>query len=246
MVSPLSALDLLIPSSFTPVRSDILTCELSLGSGIPYPIPWNRVAENLYLNFRFISTMLFMPDIKKKQAFLKSKGLRDPINFFKLHRPDVPWLTQTMPGASVPVDVVPQNVTCTGPMVLSLGPAEEQDPVLAAWLSRAPTVLVNLGGGFIYSEAAATVMVKGLAEVLDSTDVQILWKFRRRTIYIGNGEDYSDGFKAPLQPFLDSERIKIESWLPIDPPSILESGHVIASVHHGGAGCYHEAIRYVA
>ncbi|KAI0000585.1 hypothetical protein F4779DRAFT_147380 [Xylariaceae sp. FL0662B] len=212
------------------------------GSGIPYPVPWNRMAENIYLNLQFISSILFMPDIKSKQAFLKSKGLRDPINFFGLHRPDVPWLTQTMSEASVPVDVVPQNVTCTGPIVLSLGPAEEQDPALAAWLSRAPTVLVNLGGGFIYSEAAATAMAKGLAEVLDSTDVQILWKFRSRSPYLEAGEDYGDDFKAPLKPFLDNERIKIESWLPIDPPAILESGHVVASVHHGGAGCYHEAI----
>ena len=96
-----------------------------MGSGIPFPVPWSRMAENIYLNLRFISSMLFMPDIKQKQAFLKSKGLQDPINFFKLHRPNVPWLTQTTPGASVPVDVVPPNVTCTGPMVLSLGSAAE-------------------------------------------------------------------------------------------------------------------------
>ena len=213
-----------------------------MGSGIPYPVPWNRMAENIYLNIRFITSVIFMPEMKRKQAFLKSKGLRDPIGL-KLHRPDTPWLTQTMPGASIPVDFIPQNVTCTGPMILSLGPAEEQGPVLTAWLSRAPTVLVNLGSVYTYSESVARVMAMGLAGVLAATDVQILWKFRGRISDVDDGGDFGDDFKLPLQPFLDNKRIKMMSWLPIDPPSILESGHVIASVHHGGSGCYHEAIR---
>lgn len=213
-----------------------------MGSGIPYPVPWNRMAENIYLNFRFISSVFSIPEIKRKQTFLKSKGVRDPLNLM-LHRPDVPWLTETMPGASIPVDPIPPNVTCTGPMVLSLGPAEEQDPVLTKWLSRAPTVLVNLGSVYTYSEPVAKTMAKGLAGVLATTDVQILWKFRGRTSDVDDGGVLGDDFKLPLQPFIDSERIRMMSWLPIDPPSILESGYVIASVHHGGSGCYHEAIR---
>lgn len=222
-----------------------LTVLPSLGSGFPYPVPWNLIPENIYLNFRFISSMLFMPAIRKKQALLKAHGLKDPIKFFGLHRPDVPWLTQTMPEASRPVDVVPQNVTCTWPITLSLGSAEEQDPALAAWLARAPTVLVNLGGGFIYHEPKAIAMANGLAEVLRNTDVQILWKFQRRNLDAGTWGEYSDEFLRPLQPFLDNERIKVESWISIDPTSLLESGHIIASVHHGGAGCYHETIRYM-
>ena len=104
-------------------------------------------------------------------------------------------------------------------------------------------MLVNLGGEFIYTEEAAAAMARGLADVLAATDdVQVLWKFRRRNIYAGTGEDYSDDFKAPLQKFLDNQRARIESWPSIDPPGILESGHVVASVHHGGSGCYHEAI----
>lgn len=207
----------------------------AMGSGLPYPVPWSKIPENILLNFRFISTMIWMPEIQEKQAFLKSNGLTDPINFLRLHRPDVPWLSQTMPEASVPVNVVPQNVTCTGPMTLSLTTVAEQDEELARWLTRGPTVLVNLGSGFEYAEAYATTMAQAIARALQDTDLQVLWKVKKET-------DYDDGFMEPLIPFTNNGRVRVESWLAADPPSLLESGHIIASVHHGGSGCYHEAI----
>ncbi|KAI8945167.1 hypothetical protein F4801DRAFT_594345 [Xylaria longipes] len=182
----------------------------ALGSGLPYPL-------------------------KEKQAFLKSKGLTNPINFLRLHRPDVPWLSQTMPGASIPVDVVPQNVTCTGPMTLSLGTVADQDMELATWLEGAPTILVNLGSGFEYSEARAVTMAQALAKVLQDINVQILWKILK-------GDDYGDQYMEPLLPFVNNGRFRVERWLAADPPALLESGHIIASVHHGGSGCYHEAL----
>lgn len=54
--------------------------------------------------------------------------------------------------------------------------------------------------------------------------------------------NYSDEYKKPLQAHLDSGRLKLSTWLEADPTSILESGHVVAFVHHGGANCYHEAV----
>ncbi|KAH9907429.1 UDP-Glycosyltransferase/glycogen phosphorylase [Xylariomycetidae sp. FL2044] len=204
----------------------------AMGSGLPYPVPWSKIPENILLNLKFISTMLWMPAIKEKQAYLKSKGLRDPINFFALHRPDVPWLSQTMPGASIPVDVVPQNVTCTGPMTLSTGTVAEQDADLASWLVRR-TVLVNLGSGFEFSEDRARAMADAIAALLQATDVQVLWKIKRET-------SYNDDFLEPLRPFVD--RVRVVRWLAADPAALLESGHIVASVHHGGSGCYHEAI----
>ncbi|KAI0517720.1 UDP-Glycosyltransferase/glycogen phosphorylase [Xylaria bambusicola] len=207
----------------------------ALGSGFPYPVPWNKIPENILLNLKFISTMLWMPDIRDKQRYLESKGLKDPINFFALHRPDVPWLSQTMPEAAIPVDVIPQNVTCTGPITLSVGTVAEQDEELAEWLIRAPTVLVNLGSGFEFSEQNAIIMAEAITKILDSSNVQVLWKIKKDS-------SYTDQFLEPLLPFADVGRVKVERWLAADPSSLLESGHVIASVHHGGSGCYHEAI----
>lgn len=67
------------------------------------------------------------------------------------------------------------------------------------------------------------------------SNVQIVWKLKRQ------GE-YSDAFLEPLQPYLAADRIKVSDWLSADIYSLLQTGDVIASVHHGGSNCYHEAI----
>jgi hypothetical protein len=209
---------------------------ISLGSGIPYPVPWRRMPANIVLNIQLIATILWMPAIAEKRAFLKSKGLNDPINFFQIYRPDAPWLSQTMIGAALPVDVVPQNVTCTGPMTLSLATVAEQDKGLAEWITKSPTVLVSLGSAYQYTESHAMTMAQALAKVLGDTKVQVLWKFNKKS------GDYGDEFMSALQPFVESGRARVERWLQADPPSLLDSGHIVASVHHGGSGCYHEAV----
>ncbi|SPO03652.1 uncharacterized protein DNG_06335 [Cephalotrichum gorgonifer] len=215
----------------------------AMGSGIPYPVPWSRIPENIYLNIRFIYSILRMPAMREKEAYLRANGIKNPTNFLKLHDTQVPWITQTLAEAARPVDFVPANVTCTGPITLRLATAEEQDPELVTWLSRAPTVLINLGSAFRYGREFALAMSGAIAQVLEATDVQILWKFR------GMVEEESDidvayggEIKALIQPLIDSGRLRVESWLAADPTALLESGHIIASVHHGGAGCYHEAV----
>lgn len=115
--------------------------------------------ENIYLNFRFIYAVMLTPNLSAKKAELRTRGLKDPINFLKMHRPDVPWITMNTEGASIPVDVVPTNVTCAGPILLSVAPASEQDPELARWVGRGPTVLINLGSGFAVSWPQASPRV---------------------------------------------------------------------------------------
>ncbi len=189
------------------------------------------------LTLHFAYGLSYLPVLTAKRAFLAAKGLRDPINFFGLHRPDVPWLTQGVPEASLPVDVMPPNVTCIGPVLVSVAPAAEQDPDLAAWLAQKPTVLINLGSTVSYSEKRATAMVRALVPVLDKLDgIQVLWKLMKE----GNYTDAS--LLAPIRHHVDSGRVRIERWLSVDPTAILETGHVAAFVHHGGAGCYHEGL----
>ncbi|KAK7951071.1 2-hydroxyacylsphingosine 1-beta-galactosyltransferase [Apiospora aurea] len=152
----------------------------------------------------------------KYPAFGSGIPVPRTVAFLRLHRPDVPWLTQTTPGATLPVDIVPPNVTCTGPMTLSLGSAAEQDEELASWLARAPTILINLGGGFVYPESHALAMVQAVAKLLQDLRVQVLWKFRKEGLY-------SDSFMDSLVPFTNNGRLRVE-------------------LHHGGSGCYHEAV----
>ena len=98
-------------------------------------------------------------------------------------------------------------------------------------------MLVNLGSGRIYSEDRAIEMAIALKNILTTTDVQFLWKMNKRP-----GDTYSDDFLADLQQEIVDGRLRISSWLPIDPAAILETGNVVLSVHHGGANCFHEAI----
>jgi hypothetical protein len=78
-------------------------------------------------------------------------------------------------------------------------------------------------------------MSVAIAEVLSKTDVQILWKFNKM------GEYPDDGLLS-LKPYLESGRMRMPNWLIADPSSLLETGDIVASVHHGGSSCYHEAI----
>lgn len=78
-------------------------------------------------------------------------------------------------------------------------------------------------------------MALALADLLSKTDNQILWKMKRQG-------SYSDEFLSPLKKYIQNDQIRVLKWLSVDPVALLESGDIIASVHHGGSNCYHEAI----
>jgi hypothetical protein len=215
-----------------------------VGSGFPFPLPWSKLPENVYLMFRIIYAMVYMPELSAKRAFLQENGIADPLRFYALHREDTPWFSQHTEGAARPVDFIPPNVTCTGPMSVSLGSAKDQDPALLEWLTRAPTVLVNMGSNYIWPERQATAMAKAIGSLLETTDLQFIWKLKSDESPTMNVL-LSDQFETIVKPLLESGRLKIERWLTVDPTALLETGHIVASVHHGGAGNYHEAIGYV-
>ncbi|KAJ3537421.1 hypothetical protein NM208_g6321 [Fusarium decemcellulare] len=204
-------------------------------SGFAFPVPLRNIPDNIYMNMRYIYSTMMTPDLSEKKSLLRERGLNEPLNLFGIHRPDTPWITQATPGAMIPVDFLPPNVTCAGPILLSAAPASQQDPELATWLKRAPTVLINLGSNLAYDEARAAAMSMAIAEVLSKTGVQILWKFNK----LG---EYPDDVLLPLKPYHDIGRLRTPNWLLADPSSLLETGDIIASVHHGGSNCYHEAI----
>ncbi|KAK8004145.1 hypothetical protein PG989_003864 [Apiospora arundinis] len=149
---------------------------------------------------------------------------------------NTPWISQALPEASIPVDYVPPNVTCTGPIVSYSPPLTELDPKLALWLQRGPTVLVNLGNTVSYDEIRATAFIGALNSLLDSQpSLQVLWKFQK-------AGTYSDDVFSVGKKHLDSGRLRMVSWLDASPAAILKTGDIKAFVHHGGAGSYHDAI----
>jgi hypothetical protein len=196
-----------------------------MGSGFPFPIPWSLIPQNIFLNFRMIRALVSMPDVSAKRDFLRGNGIPDPINFFGLH------------AATVPVDVIPQNVSCAGPIVLSSAPAEEQDPELVEWIKQKPTVLINLGSAFAYSRTYTRQMIGGIRQVLASDpDIQILWKYKLAP----NVVDFD--WEALVKPLEATQRVKVTQWLSVDPSSLMETGHIAAFVTHGGAGGFHDSI----
>ncbi|KAI0149567.1 family 1 glycosyltransferase [Xylariaceae sp. FL1272] len=212
------------------------------GSGLAYPLPWSLFPLNVYLHVRFAVAYLMNGGERSKRAYYESQGIKNHAHFLTIR--DVPWITMTIPEAGIPL-AVPDEVTECGPIVLDdvaeavagdgKGPQE-----LRRWLERAPTILFNLGSLFKYDELRARIMARVIELVLieaESTarDVQIIWKFAR----LGK---YDDEFLRPLQRFTDNGRFLFNQWLDIEPPALLRSGHIVLSVHHGGANSYHEAI----
>ncbi|KAI0505116.1 hypothetical protein F5B22DRAFT_538212 [Xylaria bambusicola] len=204
-----------------------------MGSDFPFPVPWRKIPENIIVTAGFIYSVLIRNDFQSTKKQLEAHGIQDPARSSRLNRP---WIAQYLPGASIPLDFIPPNVTCTGPIVLDEVPAIEQDAELTAWLSRAPTVLINLGSLFTYKEEHAKTMALAIASILAETNVQVIWKMKKEGAYSD-----ADVF-LPVQKYIEKGRLKISEWLGANPVSLLGTGHIIASIHHGGANCYNEAI----
>ena len=175
------------------------------------------------------------PVLAEKKAFVKQNGLLEPVDAITLHQKDYLWLTQSSLEADFPLTIIPGNVVSCGPIFLSSAPASEEDPELASWLDKAPTVLINLGSVFNYDEGSATEMARAIKRLLDNSAVHVLWKFNKR-------REFSDDFLSGLSEEIANGRLRLEKWLNVDPAALLETGNVILSVHHGGASCYHEAV----
>ena len=219
------------------IRADLMGTE-SMSSGYPYPVPLHLIPANVYINIRLIYSFLNISILTKKKASLKANGIAKPGDVFTVYRKDYLWLSQSSMESDFPLSVIPANVIPCGPIFLSSAPAALQDPELAAWLDKSPTVLINLGSLVDYDETLATEMAKAVKMLLMETEVQVLWKFKKRNIF-------GDGFLANLANEIKDGRLRLEGWIKPDPAALLETRNIVLAVHHGGANCYHEAFGYV-
>ena len=57
--------------------------------------------------------------------------------------------------------------------------------------------------------------------------------------------DWAKGaeFKELLERFVKLDRLRITPWLVAEPSTLLESGHFVYAVHHGGANSYYGACK---
>ncbi|KAH8599576.1 hypothetical protein B0O99DRAFT_612371 [Bisporella sp. PMI_857] len=182
---------------------------------------------------------LATPDLRGKRKILKANGIKNPSTLMNIGQTRAPWIAQYMPEVEYPLYWIPR----------------QQDSDLAAWLQRAPTVLVNLGSSVLYDEEGANEMAEAVKFVLDKFKVQVLWKFNKREDkhnvlvidptsphYLGPQREWEGNFLGNLSEELQNGRLRIENWISIDPASLLETGNIVLFVHHGGANCFNEAL----
>ncbi|KAL2849032.1 hypothetical protein BJX68DRAFT_98380 [Aspergillus pseudodeflectus] len=219
-------------------------------SGTPYPIPLSSIPTNIYMQVRFIWRLITSPRLRAARRTLTTLGVHDPINM-QMHFDDVPLISGDFPEAGLPLSYYPPNVTVCGPIVLDTAPAEVQDGGMVRWLEgngeskgegdkskgKDKNILICLGSNVAYNERRARALGGAVLRVLEQqADVKVLWKFVKEGEY-----DDDDVWRGPLEAYIASGRLRIETWLDVDPVSLVNTGMIDVWVHHGGANCYYEA-----
>ncbi|PLB47923.1 UDP-glucoronosyl and UDP-glucosyl transferase family protein [Aspergillus steynii IBT 23096] len=208
-----------------------------LCSGYPYPVPWYLIPLNIFLTIKIALIIMGNQRVRKLRDYRNKHGIPGPNPLFASPPGDkTPYLLVTTPAADFPC-FVPQNFTLCGPIVRPCAPIAQESPQLAAWLSLRPTVLVNMGSHVTCSPEQERQFAEGFRMLLDKRrDVQILWKLKRR------GERQESALDC-LREAIEGNRVRIESWLSVEPICVLLSGQVKCMIHHGGSNSYHEAVR---
>lgn len=232
-----------------------LTHLVSIGSSLPFPIPWYWVPFNIYCYLLMIANLLFDTRFKEIKRYCREQtGLEATSSTETM--PNVPEgmkiFFPTQRELDFPMGELPEHFVPCGTVVKPCPPVQEVDVELDAWLSRGPTVYVNLGTLRTTSEAAAVEMALALRHLfvcIESMNdmapqhlqrLQVLWKLKQKGEY-GVAEP-----GCPVYDVLSKEigqgRVRITSWIEPEPISILQTGNVVCSVHHGGANSSLEAV----
>lgn len=196
-----------------------------------------------------------MPSAKNKLRVLMTAN---ELGVLKAPPPGLRMLVANSPDIDYPFSVLPPHIIPCGPIVRAVPLIGNVDPALAEWLSHGPTVYVNLGTHLKADPVEAGEMARAFKTVLDQAGelysgkgrkpLQILWKLGRK-LEAGNEtlekDVYEGSWKAVvdvLGPEVKADRVRITDWVKAEPKSVLESGHVVCSVNHGGASSFYEAI----
>ncbi|KAJ0384979.1 hypothetical protein COL922a_007259 [Colletotrichum nupharicola] len=164
--------------------------------------------------------------------------------------PGIRVMVANSPDIEFPFDVIPDFMVPCGPITRPAAPISTEDPELAIWLGRGPTVYMNLGTHRSFDVAKATEVAYAFRSLFDAaktshlSNLQLIWKMPRVA-----SEGDTSGFEGPwkeikdiLESEIDQDRVRIVDWITAEPKSLLQSGHVVCSVNHGGSNSFHEAI----
>ncbi|KAF3484013.1 diacylglycerol o-acyltransferase [Arthroderma uncinatum] len=224
----------------------------TLMSGISFPIPWHRVPLNIFFYFYTLRTIATDRGLRgvlqhvTKALGRPARTVRDVINSKGPGTPTV--FVNTLPELDFPWLPCPPHVIASGPIVRRVQPISEADPELADWLSGSPTIFINLGTHTKLTEAKAAEFATALNMSLNTMDdrhpssrpLQILWKLQKAGEYDATAS--GSRIYSILKDKIESNRMRITSWLTAEPLAILQTGNIACFIHHGGANSYNEAV----
>lgn len=201
-------------------------------------MPWSQIPLNIFWSFYVIKR--FLTDANHKAvsaAFTAETGaqLKTPMNYFSNLPPNLKILVSTWPEIDFPLVKLDHVIPC-GPFLRKARPLT---PDIAGWLSKGPTLYINLGSLCALDEERSLELARCIKAVLDSREqkLQVLWKLKK-TMHYQENSDIDD----LLGGYLKVDAVRIVSWIESDPISILSHENTVCSVHHGGANSYNEAV----
>lgn len=218
-------------------------------SGYRYPVPWHQIPLNIFWNIFFVHRWLnYTRGFDTARDFKKQTGaeMKTPLDYIRNQPKNLKMLVSTWPEIDFPL-VKPDYIVPCGPIIRKAAPVQSVDSELADWLNLRPTLYVNLGSLFQFTEEWAVEMAKALVRVLEKgiTDakgrpLQILWKIKKLGEFETTGKDCPIG--RLVHDFQADDRLRIVKWLEPEPSAVLRSGNIVCAVHHGGANSFNEVL----
>ncbi|KAL1739808.1 glycosyltransferase family 1 protein [Schizophyllum fasciatum] len=206
------------------------------GTGLPYPLSLRDKALNLVHTAAMAFHSFRSKQIRATNAARAARGVPGVFQGLNcMHvTPDRAYITPGAPAADLPFSPPPTLHLC-GPIVSDFRALREGDAALAAWLDRAPTVLVIMGTHFAYDAPLARRVLAGLLGGVDG-GTQVLWK-------VPNLGALGGVFAELLTTARERERVRAVPWLDVEPAVVVAHENVVGYVHHGGANSYYECVR---
>ncbi|EJT78670.1 hypothetical protein GGTG_03769 [Gaeumannomyces tritici R3-111a-1] len=218
------------------------------GTAFACPVPWHQKPMNVCFMIFIVYILVTNKHLKSTASAIKAKNNAELVTIGSLAfgSSDCKLLVSGSAELDFPM-MVPDFLVPCGPIVRPVPSVADVDPDLDAWLASGPVVYISLGTHALTTEDLAVEMAKAVRVLLDSaessevkSDLRVLWKLKKKGSYNAN----SPGSKvhAILGKEMASDRIRIVDWVTAEPMAILQSGHVVCSVNHGGANSFYESV----
>ncbi|KAM0430037.1 hypothetical protein ACHAPT_006043 [Fusarium lateritium] len=219
----------------------------ALFSGYSYPVPLHLVPLNVYFLFYMVYIWITSRHRKETTAYLQNNlgmKLKTAVDLQQNRPEGVKIAVGFLPELDF-VETLPEHILPCGPILRIASPIQESDPELGKWLANGPTVYINLGSMCKIDEQQAIEMAFAVKSVMDKYRIlskrplQVLWKLKtHETIDTKEGSK----MRGILGLEIEQDQVRIVDWVVAEPIAILQTGHVVCSVHHGGANSFNEAV----